>query len=343
MTSAQLSHDPLWPRTGSWPAPGSLPPEKRVDLAIIGVPTWRTSLSPTQAHTTPDAIRDALRRYSGYAATGFTPAPHSGNSSVGSRGETRTTSQPSRVTRGDLVIEDALTVVDCGNLEEPDAGWSEADAITRITKITRDVQLMLALGGDNAATVPAALGTWGTDITTAGLITFDAHHDLRDGISNGSPVRRLIEAGLSGTRVVQIGIADFANSLEYTRRAADLGITVIHRNDLSPASITDAVREALKIAGSAGGPVHVDIDVDVCDRSVAPACPASLPGGLTAHELRIATRFIARDPRVRSIDLTEIDATADTPDARTVRLAALLVLESAAGLVERMPITTPAR
>jgi formiminoglutamase len=35
---------------------------------------------------------------------------------------------------------------------------------------------------------------------------------------------------------------------------------------------------------------------------------------------------------VRAIDITEIDAANDSEDGRTVRLAALLVLEIAAGL-----------
>jgi formiminoglutamase len=38
---------------------------------------------------------------------------------------------------------------------------------------------------------------------------------------------------------------------------------------------------------------------------------------------------------VRGMDVTEIDATADAADGRTVRLAALLVLEAAAGLAQR--------
>ncbi|MEY2675578.1 MAG: hypothetical protein RL102_844, partial [Actinomycetota bacterium] len=38
---------------------------------------------------------------------------------------------------------------------------------------------------------------------------------------------------------------------------------------------------------------------------------------------------------VRQLDITEIDATADAPDGRTVRLAALLILEAAAGLAQR--------
>jgi formiminoglutamase len=38
---------------------------------------------------------------------------------------------------------------------------------------------------------------------------------------------------------------------------------------------------------------------------------------------------------VRAIDITEIDASLDTPDQRTVRLAALLVLEASAGFATR--------
>jgi formiminoglutamase len=93
--------------------------------------------------------------------------------------------------------------------------------------------------------------------------------------------------------------------------------------------------EALEIAGSAGGPIHVDIDVDVCDRAVAPACPASVPGGLSAFELRRAARVAASDLRVASLDIAEVDASADTPDGRTVRLSALCVLEAFAGVASR--------
>ena len=81
--------------------------------------------------------------------------------------------------------------------------------------------------------------------------------------------------------------------------------------------------------------MHVDLDVDVCDRAVAPACPASVPGGLSAYELRQAARAAGADRRVVSIDLAEVDVTADTADQRTVRLMALCVLEAAAGLLLR--------
>ena len=148
-------------------------------------------------------------------------------------------------------------------------------------------------------------------------------------------MRRLIEAGLNPKRIVQIGINDFSNSPPYAKEAAELGIHVIHRDELETRALADVMAEAFGIAGSGGGPIHVDIDVDVCDRAFVPACPAAAPGGITAYQLRKLARLAAAHPRVKSIDVTEIDATADSADGRTVRLGALLVLEAAAGLFER--------
>lgn len=51
--------------------------------------------------------------------------------------------------------------------------------------------------------------------------------------------------------------------------------------------------------------------------------------------MRRFARLAGASPLVRSIDIAEVDATADADDQRTVRLAALLVLEAAAGLAAR--------
>lgn len=282
-----LPHDPLWPRAGGWPAPVA---GQRADVALIGIPTFRTSLSPSQANLTPSAVREAVRRYS---------------------------------------LETALRIVDAGDAENPD----DTDPTNWVAAL--DAHVVIAIGGDNAATVGVALGRWGARIRTAGLVTVDAHHDLRDGVSNGSPVRRLLEAGLDGRRVTQVGIEPLANSIAYRRRADAAGITIVPRSDLHRRSMVDVMREALDLAASAGGPVHVDLDVDVCDRSVAPACPASVPGGITASELRAAARAAGAHPAVTSVDITEVDAAADAPDGRTVRLAALCVLEILEGVASR--------
>lgn len=296
-----LPHDDLWPRAGGWPAPGSVPElVEGSDAVILGVPAWRTSLSPTGAHATPAAVRAALRRYS---PTMLRPEP--------------------------VDLNAVLRIADAGDVDEPDGPEGEARVRARVAGAAAASDLVVALGGDNSITFPVAGGAGAES-----LITLDAHFDLRNGVSNGSPVRRLVEeGGLDPRRIVQIGIADFANSAAYARRAADWGITVVTLDEVRARGVAAVVAEALSVVGA--GPVHLDVDVDVCDRAVSPGCPASVPGGLAAWELRALVRGLASSPAVRSADIVEVDATADAADGRTVRLAALCVLELLAGLHER--------
>ncbi|MDR6865779.1 formiminoglutamase [Microbacterium resistens] len=311
-----LSHDPLWPRGGGWP---SFDPQSSADASILGVPTWRTSLSPTGAHATPAAIREALRRYS-----------------------------PALMGPPAIDLDEALRIVDAGDVDEPDGDEGIVRTIARTAELAAATRLVIALGGDNSLTYPVAQGSGAT-----GLITIDAHFDLRDGVSNGSPVRRLVEDAPDGARIdprriVQIGIADFANSAAYARRAADWGIRVITLDEVRRRGIADVTAEALEIAGAgpqpgsgagsgsgSGSRIHLDIDVDACDRAATPGCPASVPGGFAAWELRGLVRALAGDDCLVSADIAEVDATADAEDARTVRLAALCVLELLAALALR--------
>jgi formiminoglutamase len=299
MCAQKLSHDENWPRANTLFTAGL----NASDFALIGIPAHKSSLSPTSANLTPGAIREALARYSTFAGS----------------------------TKTDLT---KLAMVDLGDVADPDFTDGEAKVAAAVENLLASHKLVMALGGDNSITYSVARGLW-RDLSNVGVITFDAHHDLRDGQSNGSPIWRLIQAGLPGKNIVQIGISDFANSAAYSKRAEDNGITVIDRAMMRSQSIEKTVTDALAIAGANGREIYVDVDVDVCDRSVAPACPASVPGGITADELRNAVRLVAKDHRVRAIDITEIDAALDTPDQRTIRLAALLVLEAAAGVASR--------
>lgn len=291
--------DQLWPRASNWLR--SAEPGRNYDLGLMGIPAHLTSISATNAHTTPAAIRAALQRYSTFNWTTETDVAQ-------------------------------LTFADFGDVSEPDSEVGEARTSKLAAEASAHSGLAIGLGGDNSVTFAMARGVFGSHVETAGLITLDAHHDLRDGISNGSPVRRLVdELGLDGRRIVQIGIADFSNSPAYAARAKDLGIHVIPRSALRDRGLAEVMAEAIAIAGAAGGPVHVDFDVDVCDRSVVPACPAAAPGGISADEFRQLAFEAGRYSQVRSVDFTEIDASTDSEDGRTVRLAALAILELAAG------------
>jgi formiminoglutamase len=295
--------DPRWPRAGDWLAAG--PGSRDPDLAVLGVPTFASSISPTGAHATPAAVRRALGRLSTWAPS-----------------------------RGVDVAE--LAPWDLGDVDDPDVPV-EGEWRTRQRARTAAVKarLLVALGGDNSATYAVMAGAFGDDLGRAGLVTLDAHHDFREGHSNGSPVRELVEAGLDPERVVQVGIADWANSRSYHDEVVARGVTVVFRSEVERRGLEACLADALEVAGAGGGGVYVDLDVDVCDRSVAPACPASLPGGLSAAELRQAAYLAGRDERVRAIDVTEVDAGNDAADGRTVRLAALCLLEAAAGLARR--------
>jgi formiminoglutamase len=299
MMSANLPHDPKWKRANTLFAS----PDQSADIALFGVPAHKGSISPTNADQTPDAIRSALASYSTYS-----------------------TSQG--------VDLSGQSFIDLGNIDSPDGPEGVVRVSAFVSGLLAKHKLVMALGGDNSITYSVASGLW-PDLSKIGLITFDAHHDLRDGQSNGSPVWQLIQAGLPGKNIVQIGIADFANSAEYSQRAKENGITVFSRAQLREMTIAEVLKKALEIAGADGREIYVDLDVDVCDRSVVPACPAAMPGGISADELRQAALLLGADKRVRAIDITEIDAAADSDDQRTVRLAALLVLEAATGFATR--------
>ena len=293
-----LPYDPKWPRAGHWIESANA----NAELELVGVQANKTSISPTNANQTPDAVRDALLRYSTYHL------------------------------ELDLDVRD-LKVKDLGNIAEPDFETGEQNVFDFLKSNRNPNALLVALGGDNSITHSVMKSVFNNDLSNAGLITFDAHFDLRDGISNGSPVKRLIDAGLNPKKIVQIGIADFANSKEYSDLAKSLGITVIPRSQIQKSTIAELIAKAVSIAGEN---IYVDIDVDVCDRAVAPACPASVPGGISANQLRIISRTIAGYSQVKAIDFTEVDSTKDTDDMRTTRLVALCILEVAAGRLRQL-------
>ena len=286
------------PHDSLWPRASSVIEAhdgSRVDALIVGVPASSTSISETGADATPGAIRKALARYS---------LAHSDSA----------------------VNLEKVKIADAGDVISPDIDEDATISLLRSARLKST--LLIALGGDNSITYATHMGAEAT-----GLITLDAHYDLRDGISNGSPVRRLIEAGLSGKRVVQIGIADFSNSPEYAARAKEYGITVIPRSELIGANFSEIWSRALAIAGDR---IHVDFDMDVCDRGVVPACPAAAPGGISADEIRQFAFLAGASKSVISMDITEIDSTKDSDDERTTRLAALVILEAIAGLSTRI-------
>ena len=295
--------DPLWPTAASLLS--TLVRTDRTNVALLGVPTYATSLTERPLCETPHVVRQALTKYSTWS---WDPLSD---------------------------LSDVVNVVDYGDVHDPDSPEGQRRVLEAVRRIDPRCEFTAILGGDNALTFTVLRDLAGAHLDKWGLVTLDAHLDLRDGASNGSPVRQLLEAGLPGSHVVQVGLADFANSAPYARRALDAGITVVPRSQLCDEGLVHSLDRALSIAGAEGRRVYVDVDLDVADRGAVPGCPAAVPGGLSAAELRRAVRYLARNHQVHAMDFTEVDASRDSADQRTIRLMALLLLEAISGVSQR--------
>jgi formiminoglutamase len=195
--------------------------------------------------------------------------------------------------------------------------------------------LTLVVGGNNAVTRPALLAL-DTPLDKVGLITLDAHFDMRDldaGLSNGNPVRALMEDGLPGANIAQVGLASFANSAAMHRDARTAGNEVVTMGDIRRDGIEAAIDRALDHVAHCDT-IVLDCDIDVIDRSQLPGAPGARPGGMAVDDFFWAVRQVAGDSRVRVIDLTEWDPPLDSSDLSALT-AARWVAECLAGFESR--------
>lgn len=303
----KTTDDPHWPRASAWLA-GEHFAQTCGALAVLGAPARLGSVTPGRSDLTPAAVRNVLRRFSTYDI------------------ETDT----------DLR---ALAAHDLGDLPLADTQLEDAFVPLRdqVRQALRQNDAVVLLGGDNGVTRPGAHGL-GDQLDEIGLLTLDAHFDLRDtsdGLSNGNPVRALLEDGLPGANITQLGILGFANSQAYARVARDAGIRVVTMDALRAQGIERAVNEALDYLAARVKTIYFDLDVDVLDRAFAPACPGARPGGLQPWEARHAAWLCGRHPLVKAMDLVEVDPEQDLAQI-TVMSAAACLLSFASGLVTRL-------
>jgi formiminoglutamase len=296
--------DPNFRRAADWLAAGT---EDNPGFLVIGAPYAGGSISRAHCDGAPEAVRKSLERFSTYSSD------------------------------FDVSLE-RLAPFDIGDLPRAVAVPVEefqqhvADVLAAV-RLQTDAPVAV-LGGDNSITVGGFRGS-GAD----GLITLDAHHDVRDwderGPMNGSPVRQLIEGGLPGSRVVQIGLHGFANAEPYARYASEAGISAINAHAVRSRGVDAVVEEALlKLEAGGATKIWADFDLDVLERALAPGAPAAQPGGLTPWELQRGAYLLGASRLVTGLDITELDPTIDIADA-TVHAACSVLLSFAAGVAIR--------
>jgi len=279
--------------------------ETTAPVGLVGVPLAAGSVTAGKCDLAPALLRQTLRRIGRYDVE------------TGRELSTRISD------RGDVEI----------------TGLSIAEVTVPISEAVRFSAslhaLTLLLGGNNAVTRPGVLGL-GLALEKVGLITLDAHFDMRDtyeGLSNGNPVRALMDDGLPGSNIAQIGLASFANSRKMHEDAKAAGNLTVTMSEVRRLGIGLAVDRALEHVSHCEA-IVIDCDIDVIDRSQFPAAPGARPGGMSAHDFFAAVRRLAAEPRVRLIDLTEWDPPLDPSDLSALT-AARWVAECLAGFEMR--------
>ncbi|WP_329571757.1 arginase family protein [Kitasatospora sp. NBC_01266] len=217
-----------------------------------------------------------------------------GGAGGASRGPERVRELSSRLKTTDRRGRDAshLRLRDLGDVQtwRFDLARSIAQLETVYRSVFQEVDApVLTFGGDHSITYPIVLGA--SQERELGLIWFDAHPDVLDGyqgsaISHGSPLRRIIDAGviapqdvlLVGTRAYDPGEVDFIRKTGINEIPA-----AVFTDD--PADARARYRQHLREIAERVGHFYVTVDIDVLDASCVPGTGTPVAGGFGTGEL----------------------------------------------------------
>ncbi|WP_244093337.1 agmatinase family protein [Brevundimonas naejangsanensis] len=252
-------------------------------VALIGAPLNERSLTPGRCDLGPKALRAALPRLSTYdVETG---------------------------------LELDVLVHDAGDVALKAVSPLEAfEPVRNAVAAQAHRDLTILVGGNNAITRP---GVHALGLDRVGVLTLDAHFDLRDtdqGLTNGNPIQALLDDGMDGRRISQVGLAPFANTRRAHEKAEAAGISVRTARECRQRGLANIVVEELERLSSLCEVIYVDFDIDVIDRSQWPASPGARPGGVSVHDFFDAARAIGAHAKVRAVDLTEYDPSLEVGD-----------------------------
>ena len=189
----------------------------------------------------------------------------------------------------------------------------------------------LVLGGDHslaAGSVAATADFVRREKKPLGLIWVDAHGDMNTPSSSGSgnvhgmPLAALLGAepaelsrigGFSPKvlpeHTVLIGIRNLDEREKQIVRESK--VRVFTMKDIDRSGIATVTEQALAIAGTGTGGVHVSFDLDVCNPTIAPGVGTPVKGGLDYREAHMVMEIIADSGLLRALDLVEVNPILD--------------------------------
>ncbi|MGD6816001.1 formimidoylglutamase [Metabacillus sp. 84] len=271
---------------------------RKGSTALIGLPYSKSSISYSEAAEAPQTIRTCLNAYTTFS------------------------SERNKDYRNQ-------TILDFGDVRVHPTDVTESlDRMHISVKemiLTGSCDRFLILGGDHGVSYPS-IRAFKECFGTAGVIQFDAHHDVRNfedgGKTNGTPFRSLLEEGIiHGHHLVQIGIRDFSNAEVYSNYLKGKNTAVYTMANIETAGIVPILLSELNRLAEETDFIYVSLDMDAVDQAFAPGCPAIGPGGLTDRELMAAVSAVSACEKVIALDIVEIDPSKDFRDM-TSRLAA---------------------
>jgi arginase len=191
--------------------------------------------------------------------------------------------------------------------------------------------LPIVLGGDHslgAGSVAATADYLRGEGKPLGLLWVDAHGDMNTPASSGSGnVHGMPLAALLGPEpaelsriggfspkvlpehTVLIGIRNLDEREKEIVRASR--VRVFTMKDIDRSGIASVVEEALAIAGTGTGGIHVSFDLDVCDPTIAPGVGTPVKGGLDYREAHTLMEIVADSGLLRALDLVEVNPILD--------------------------------
>lgn len=234
-------------------------------------------------------------------------------------------------------------------------GWTEALA-DRVDDALSAGGLPVIMGGDHSLALGSVAGA-AAFAARAGrplfLLWLDAHSDFHtpltttSGNLHGTPVAYIagregfdafppFPAPIPPQNICLYGI----RSVDPAEHAALLTheIAVTDMRALDERGIVAPLREFLMAVAAAGGMLHVSLDVDFMDPSIAPAVGTTVPGGTTFREAHLVMELLHESGLVTSLDLVELNPFLDER-GRTARLMVDLV----ASLMGRKVFDRPTR
>ncbi len=236
------------------------------------------------------------------------------------------------------------------------AAWSRA-ADEMAYDISRDGRFPIFMGGDHSM----ALGTINAMARRARdqerdlvVLWLDAHSDYNtpestpSGNIHGMPVAGLCgEPGMDflfdGMDRVGVVAADFhlfgIRSVDRIERQllSRRGVSVMDMRLIDEKGVSHLVGNILEDVHRRGAMLHVSLDVDFLDPSIAPAVGTTVPGGATYREAHLIMEMLSDSDLATSMDLAELNPFLDEHGKTSLLLVDLVTSLFGKKIIDRAP------